>query len=101
MSGLSAGTWRSKSDDVPVFGGVERPFEAERRVYLILGAQASSIPFMLGKDLSGMSFPESGFNGAWHGSSHHGDKPDNVANYAKKDPLSPQLVTALDGFVTK
>jgi len=38
---------------------------------------------MLGRDLSGTSFPESGFNGGWHGSSHHGDKPENIANYAK------------------
>jgi hypothetical protein len=29
------------------------------------------------------------------------DPSDNVGNYAKKDPLAPQLVTALDGFVTK
>ncbi|HEV7421425.1 MAG TPA: hypothetical protein VGO30_16470 [Mycobacterium sp.] len=29
------------------------------------------------------------------------DPTDNVANYAKKDPLSPQLVTALDRFVGK
>lgn len=29
------------------------------------------------------------------------DPTDNVANYAKKDPLSPQLVTALDAFVAK
>ena len=29
------------------------------------------------------------------------DPTDNVGNYAKKDPLSPQLVTALDGFVNK
>jgi hypothetical protein len=29
------------------------------------------------------------------------DPTDNVANYASKDPLSPQLVTALDGFVGK
>ena len=42
-----------------------------------------SATFMLGRDLSGASFPESGFNGGWHGSSHHGDKPDNVANYSK------------------
>jgi len=39
--------------------------------------------YMLGKDLSGASFPDSGFTGGWHGSSHHGDKPENVANYAK------------------
>jgi len=42
-----------------------------------------SATFMLGRDLSGASFPESGFSGGWHGSSHHGDKPENVANYAK------------------
>jgi uncharacterized protein len=29
------------------------------------------------------------------------DPTDNVANYAKQDPLSAQLVTALDGFVGK
>jgi hypothetical protein len=29
------------------------------------------------------------------------DPTDNVANYAKQDPLSPQLVRALDGFVTQ
>jgi hypothetical protein len=29
------------------------------------------------------------------------DPSDNVANYAKQDPLSPQLVTALDAFVGK
>ncbi len=29
------------------------------------------------------------------------DPTDNIANYAKQDPLSPQLVTALDGFVGK
>jgi hypothetical protein len=38
---------------------------------------------MLGRDLSGASVPESGFNGGWHGTSHHGDKPENIANYAK------------------
>ncbi len=42
-----------------------------------------SITFMLGRDLSGATFPESGFIGAWHGTSHHGDKPENIANYAK------------------
>lgn len=29
------------------------------------------------------------------------DASDNVANYSKQDPLSPQVVSALDGFVTK
>jgi hypothetical protein len=47
------------------------------------GDLTRSATYMLGKDLSGASFPESGFNGPWHGSSHHGDKPENVASYAK------------------
>ena len=38
---------------------------------------------MLGRDLSSATFPESGYVGAWHGTSHHGDKPENVANYSK------------------
>lgn len=38
---------------------------------------------MLGRDLTSSNFPASGFNGAWHGSSHHGDIPVNKANYAK------------------
>ena len=29
------------------------------------------------------------------------DPSDNVANYAKQDPLSPQLVSALDAFVSE
>src|SRR6266567_2363037 len=32
-----------------------------------------SATLMLGRDLTGTSFPESGFTGGWHGSSHHGD----------------------------
>ena len=47
------------------------------------GDLTRSATYMLGKDLSGATFPESGFNGPWHGSSHHGDKPANVADYAK------------------
>src|SRR6204780_4993074 len=47
------------------------------------GDLTRSATYMLGKDLSGASFPESGFTGGWHGTSHHGDKPENVANYAK------------------
>jgi hypothetical protein len=38
---------------------------------------------MLGRDISLTVFPESGVTTAWHGTSHHGDKPENVANYAK------------------
>jgi len=57
-----------------------------------------SATLMLGRDLSGTSFPESGFNGGWHGSSHHGDKPENVANYAK---MNRYHVQHLAEFVQK
>ena len=47
------------------------------------GDLTRSVTYMLGKDLSGSSFPESGYTGGWHGTSHHGDKPENIANYSK------------------
>ena len=73
--------------DVP-FGLPESKHEHFRLMYDLMalafeGDITRSATFMLGRDLSGTSFPESGFNGGWHGSSHHGDKPENVANYAK------------------
>ncbi|MDC1527908.1 DUF1552 domain-containing protein [Gammaproteobacteria bacterium] len=42
-----------------------------------------SATMMLGVDITSANFPESGTNGAWHGTSHHGDKPENIAEYAK------------------
>jgi hypothetical protein len=42
-----------------------------------------SVTLMLGRDLSGTSFPESGYSGGWHGISHHGDIPANKTGYAK------------------
>jgi hypothetical protein len=42
-----------------------------------------SATMMMGRDLSGFSYPESGYTGGWHATSHHGDKPSNIANYAK------------------
>jgi len=42
-----------------------------------------SATMMLGVDITSTNFPESGTNGAWHGTSHHGDKPENIAEYAK------------------
>jgi hypothetical protein len=78
---------KEPSADVP-FGLPESRHEHFRLMYDLMalafeGDITRSITFMLGRDLSGASFPESGFNGGWHGSSHHGDKPENVANYAK------------------
>jgi hypothetical protein len=73
--------------DVP-FGLPESKHDHFRLMYDLMalafqGDITRSATFMLGRDLSGTSFPESGFNGGWHGTSHHGDKPENVANYAK------------------
>jgi len=42
-----------------------------------------SVTFMLGRDLSSIAHPESGYTGGWHATSHHGDTPANIANYAK------------------
>jgi hypothetical protein len=42
-----------------------------------------SATMMLGVDITSATFPESGTNGAWHGTSHHSDKPENIADYAK------------------
>jgi hypothetical protein len=73
--------------DVP-FGLPESKHAHFRLMYDLMalafeGDITRSITFMLGRDLSGASFPESGYVGPWHGTSHHGDKPENIANYAK------------------
>ena len=73
--------------DVP-FGLPESKHAHFRLMYDLMalafeGDITRSVTFMLGRDLSGASFPESGFTGGWHGTSHHGDKPENVANYSK------------------
>jgi hypothetical protein len=78
---------KEPSADVP-FGLPESKHVHFRLMYDLMalafeGDITRSITFMLGRDLSGASFPESGFSGGWHGTSHHGDKPENVANYSK------------------
>jgi hypothetical protein len=47
------------------------------------GDLTRSATFMLGRDLSSITHPESGYTGGWHATSHHGDTPANIANYAK------------------
>jgi hypothetical protein len=78
---------KEPESDVP-FGLPQSKHEHFRLMYDLMalafeGDITRSITFMLGRDLSGASFPESGFTGGWHGTSHHGDKPENIANYAK------------------
>jgi len=80
-------TVREPSSEIP-FGIPESKHAHYRLMYDLMalafeGDLTRSLTFMLGRDLSGASFPESGFTGGWHGTSHHGDKPENVANYAK------------------
>jgi hypothetical protein len=80
-------TVQEPSAEIP-FGLPESKHVHYRLMYDLMalafeGDLTRSTTLMLGRDLSGTSFPESGFNGGWHGSSHHGDKPENVANYAK------------------
>jgi hypothetical protein len=90
------------SQEVP-FGVPESKHVHFRLMYDLMalalqGDITRSITFMLGRDLSGASFPESGFTGGWHGTSHHGDKPENVANYAK---VNRYHVQNLANFVDK
>jgi hypothetical protein len=78
---------KEPSADVP-FGLPESRHLHFRLMYDLMalaleGDITRSITFMLGRDLSGASFPESGYTGGWHGTSHHGDKPENIANYSK------------------
>jgi hypothetical protein len=93
---------KEPSAEIP-FGVPESNNEHFKLMYDLLalafeGDITRSATFMLGRDLSGTSFPESGFNGGWHGSSHHGDKPENVANYAK---MNRYHVQHLANFVAK
>jgi hypothetical protein len=39
--------------------------------------------FKLGRDASNRSYPESGFNGTFHETSHHGGREDKIINFAK------------------
>jgi hypothetical protein len=56
------------------------------------GDLTRSATMMLGRDLSQLSYPLSGFNGAWHSSSHHGDTPSAIANYAKMNRYHVSVV---------
>jgi hypothetical protein len=48
---------------------------------------------MLGRELSVRSFPESGFNGGWHGTSHHGDNPVRLESWSKINRYHVQVLT--------
>ena len=48
---------------------------------------------MLGRELTVRSFPESGFDGGWHGTSHHGDNPARMVNWAKINKYHVKVLT--------
>jgi hypothetical protein len=74
------------SEDVPF--GVPASFEEHVRLMFSMVRVAFSADvtrvatLMLGRDSTNRRFPESGFDGPWHGTSHHGDVPGVVKNYA-------------------
>jgi hypothetical protein len=51
--------------------------------------------FKLGRDASNRSFPESGFNGTFHETSHHGGREDKIVNFAKLNTFHVGLVPYL------
>jgi hypothetical protein len=89
---------KEPSADVP-FGLPESKHAHFRLMYDLMalafeGDITRSATLMLGRDLSASTFPESGFTGGWHGTSHHGDKPENVANYAKVNRYHVQTLAS-------
>jgi hypothetical protein len=50
--------------------------------------------FKLGRDGSNRSYPESGFNGPFHPSSHHGGQEDRILDFAKINAYHVSLVPA-------
>jgi hypothetical protein len=53
-------------------------------VYLGWQADVTRVAsIMTGRDSTSNTLPDSGFDGPWHGTSHHDDNPANKANYAK------------------
>jgi hypothetical protein len=56
------------------------------------GDLTRSATMMLGRDLSQLAYPQSGGTGAWHSTSHHGDTPNNIANYAKMNRYHVSVV---------
>jgi hypothetical protein len=90
------------SDEIPF--GIPRSKDVHFKLMFDLIALAfegditRSATMMMGRDISLTFFPESGVTTAWHGTSHHGDKPENVANYAK---MNRYMVGLLAYFVEK
>jgi len=50
---------------------------------------------MLGRELTVRSFRESGFNGGWHGTSHHGNNSERMQQWARINAYHVQVFTRL------
>lgn len=80
-------SYNAPSEEVPF--GVPASFEEHVRlmfgmVRVAFSADVTRVAtLMLGRDSTNRRFPESGFDGPWHGTSHHGDIPANIKDYAK------------------
>src|SRR5262245_25285150 len=48
--------------------------------------------FKLGRDASNRTYPESGFKGAFHSSSHHGEREDRIVDFAKLNTYHVSMV---------
>jgi hypothetical protein len=51
--------------------------------------------FKLGRDASNRVYPESGFKGAFHSASHHGEKEDRIVDFAKINTYHVSMVSYL------
>lgn len=84
------------SEEVPF--GIPQDKEVHFRLMFDLIALAfegdltRSATMMLGRDLSQLTYPQSGGTGAWHSTSHHGDTPANIENYAKMNRYHVSIV---------
>jgi hypothetical protein len=48
--------------------------------------------FKLGRDASNRTYPESGFKGAFHSSSHHGEREDRIVDFSKINTYHVSMV---------
>ncbi len=54
--------------------------------------------FKLSRDATGRTFPESGFEGSFHGASHHGENPQRITTFAQ---INTYHIEVLSYFVDK
>ena len=57
--------------------------------------------FKLGRDASNRVYPESGFKGAFHSASHHGEKEDRILDFAKINAYHVSMVPYFLGKLSK